>query len=159
MNRRILLLGLGAALSAASSYAQFPGQRSGKGDGAGPRGGKGDGFKGKREPTPALEILLHEFHEHLKLRPEQEPLYERYAGAIRALAGDLAKERAAQRSVRNLTVLQRVDRNVDSARNRLTAIEEIALAATTLWANLNEEQQRAADPLLATLMVAPLSSA
>jgi hypothetical protein len=54
-------------------------------------------------------------------------------------------------------VQQQIDRIVDAARNRLTALEDIAQAAKALYAKLAPEQQPAADPRLANLMTMPLA--
>jgi len=56
-----------------------------------------------------------------------------------------------------MTLLQRLDRTVDLARNRLTAVEDIALAAKSLYAMLTEEQQKIADPRLANIISLPLT--
>jgi hypothetical protein len=55
-------------------------------------------------------------------------------------------------------MLQRVDLAVDAARNRLTALEDIAQAARALYAGLSAEQQRVADPRLANIMSIPLTA-
>jgi hypothetical protein len=55
-------------------------------------------------------------------------------------------------------VLQRIDRAVDMARDRLTAIEDIALAAKSLYARLTPEQQQVADPRLANIIALPLAA-
>ena len=44
------------------------------------------------------------------------------------------------------------DRAVDSARNRLTALEDIAAAAKALYAGFTPSQQSVADPTLATIV-------
>jgi len=54
---------------------------------------------------------------------------------------------------------QRIDRAVDVARDRLTAVEDIALAAKALYANLTPPQREAADPRLANLITLPLTAA
>ena len=53
-----------------------------------------------------------------------------------------------------MKVLQRLDHAVDVARNRLTAVEDIAAAAKKLYAGLTPEQQSIADPRLATAIAA-----
>ena len=152
MSRRAALA---AALTvlATSASAQFGGRRDmGRGGGAG-EGGKGGE---RREPTPPLEVTLHEFHEDLKLAAAQEPLFERYAEAIRALADDLARERSRSAAETQAALAVRIDRNVDMMRNRLAAVEDIAAAAKALYGSLSAEQQTLADPRLATLMLLPL---
>jgi hypothetical protein len=154
MSRRAALAAA-LAVVATSASAQFGGRR-----GMGRGGGTGDGAKGgeRREPTPPLEVTLHEFHEDLKLAATQEPLFERYAEAIRALANDLARERSRSASEAKAALMARIDRNVDTMRNRLAAVEDIAAAAKTLYASLSAEQQTLADPRLATLMLLPLGA-
>ncbi|HYL90926.1 MAG TPA: hypothetical protein VEU32_19410 [Burkholderiales bacterium] len=75
-----------------------------------------------------LEATAHELHEDLKLTPQPS----------------------------GRAVVQKVDRIVDVARDRLTALEDIAQAAKDLYAKLTPEQQSAADPRLANLMTMPL---
>ena len=153
MNKRALLA-TALAIASVPAAAQFGGRRRGALGSAAP-----DEKSAAREATPVLETTLHEFHEDLKLSAEQEPLFDAYADAIRALGRDLLRERAPSASAAKLALLQRVARNVDTMRNRLTAVEEIASAANTLYTRLTPEQQAAADPRLATLMMLPLNAA
>ena len=88
-----------------------------------------------------LEVTLHEFQEDLKLRPDQEPLFDAYAQKIRDLAADVARERRQPATAAKPGLLQRIDRNVDVMRDRLTGVEEIADAARAL---LVEAEPRAA---------------
>ena len=127
--------------------------------GGGAKGGDG-AEGGKAEPTPVLEVTLHELEEDLKLRAEQVPLFDKYAEGVRALANDVARDRRRQAtaSAAKIGVLERIDRGLDALRNRLTALEDIAQAAKTLCASLDSDQQRAADPRLANLMLLPLAS-
>jgi len=156
-----VLLAAGAALAPRRSFAQFGGGRRSGGRTGGPTGADdGAGGRGaRREQTPMLEITLHEFQEDLKLRPDQEPLFEAYAQKVRDLAADLARERRQPATATKLSLLQRIDHNVDSMRNRLAGVEEIADAARALLSKLSPEQQASADPRLATLMLAPLAGA
>jgi hypothetical protein len=160
MNKRELIALFGGALVAERAVAQFGGGRRGRGgmdSGGGSGGGQGKGSK--PEPTPALEVTLHELQEDLKLAPEQQPLFDAYAETLRGLANDVARERQPQSAARTVsaTLIERIERNVDALRNRLAAMEDIAQAATALYARLNPDQQRVADPRLATLMRVPLS--
>jgi hypothetical protein len=138
------------AAAAAPALAQIGGRRRG---GGGDRQGRPD-EKGAPERVNALEVTLHELHEDLKLTPEQEPLWESYAEKVRALARDVARE-SGRRFLRDgapASLPQQLDRQVDAARNRLTALEDIAQSAKALYARLAPEQQPAADPRLANLM-------
>ena len=157
MNKRALLALVGGALLADRAFAQFGRRARGGMDSGGPGGGQGRASKA--EPTPALEVTLHELAEDLKLGPEQQPLFDAYADTLRGLANDVVRERQRQSGAKSASasLLERIDRNVDSLRNRLTAVEDIAQAAKTLYARLNPDQQRAADPRLATLMLLPLT--
>ena len=153
-----VLLAAGAALASARSSAQFGGGRRSGGKAGGPTGG-GNAAGGRREPTPMLEVTLHEFQEDLKLRPDQEPLFEAYAEKVRDLAADVARERRQPATAAKLSLLQRIDHNVDVMRNRLAGIEEVADAARALLSKLSPEQQGSADPRLANLMLVPLAGA
>ena len=158
MNKRQLIALFGGTLIVERAFAQFGRRgRGGMDSGGGPGGGQGKA--GKPEPTPVLEVTLHELQEDLKLAPEQQPLFEAYAEALRGLGNDVVRERQRQNAAKaeSMSLLQRIDRNVDSLRNRLTAVEDIAQAAKALYAKLNPDQQRTADPRLATLMLLPLS--
>ena len=84
-----------------------------------------------------------------------EPL-SAYVDKVRALGNDVARERGRRPAQAN--VQQQIDRILDAARNRLTALEDIAQAAKALYAKLSPEQQPAADPRLANLMAMPLSA-
>jgi LTXXQ motif family protein len=153
MNKRQLIALFGGALVAERALAQFG--RRGRGATA-PGAGPG---KGGKEAAPVLEVTLHELEEDLKLAPEQQPLFDAYAETLRGLGNDVARERQRQKAAQSAsaTLPERIDRNVDALRNRLTAVEDIAQAAKTLYARLNPDQQRVADPRLATLMLLPLA--
>ena len=106
-----------------------------------------------------LESSLQELHEDLKLAPQQEPLWESYADKVRALANDVARERNARPSATGtqLNVVQRMDRVVDTARNRLAALEDISQAGKSLFESLSPEQKSPADPRRANIMSIPLA--
>jgi len=131
-----------------AALAQFSGRR-------GRRGGD-DQKKGGEEPrVNQIEVTLHEFHEDLKLTDAQEPAWESYVAKLRALANDVTME---SRSRPQVGLVQRIDRIVDSARNRLTALEDIAQSAKSLYAGLTPEQQKMADPRLANIIAMPLAA-
>jgi hypothetical protein len=134
-------------------FAQLGGGRRGR------RDGEGKKDKGGAElPVNQVEVTLHEFHEDLKLTDAQQPAWEAYVDKVRALINDAAKEQRGQRQSVQTTVLQRIDRIVDSARNRLTALEDIAQSAKSLYSGLTPEQQKMADPRLANLIAMPLAA-
>jgi hypothetical protein len=150
MNKRTTLALMLAAV-AAPALAQTGGRRRGGG------ADKGGMDKGGEPRVNALEVTAHELHEDLKLSPPQEPLWDAYLEKIRALGNDIARERRPLGSAAG-NVTQQIDRIVDTARNRLTALEDIAQAAKDLYAKLTPEQQPAANPRLANLMTMPLAS-
>jgi len=158
MNKRQLIALLGGALLAERAFAQSGRRGRGGMDSGGMGPGASQGKRGK-EPTPMLEVTLHELQEDLKLAPQQQPLFDAYAETLRGLANDVARERQRQNAAKavSATLVERIDRNVDALRDRLTAVEDIAQAAKALYARLNSDQQRTADPRLATLMLLPLS--
>ena len=130
-----------AALSLATpALAQFGGRR---------RGGPPDGKGGPREQN-GFEVTLHELHEDLKLSPEQEKAWQSYERKLRALVDDQRRERG--RLSEAVELPKRIDRIVDVARNRLTAVEDAAEAAKALYSGLTAEQQAAANPRLANVM-------
>jgi hypothetical protein len=152
MNKRATLA-LILAAAATPALGQYGGRRRGMG-----KGGDDERSmdKGGGEPrVNALEVTAHELHEDLKLTPVQEPLWETYLEKVRALGNDIARERTRGTLGSNLPA--KIDRVVDTARNRLTALEDIAQAAKDLYARLTPEQQPAADPRLANLMAMPLA--
>jgi protein CpxP len=134
-------------------FAQLGGGRRGRRDGE-EKKDKG----GAELPVNQIEVTLHEFHEDLKLTDAQQPAWEAYVDKVRALINDAAKEQRGQRQSVQTTVLQRIDRIVDSARNRLTALEDIAQSAKSLYSGLTPEQQKMADPRLANLIAMPLAA-
>ena len=156
MNKRALLA-LFTAAAAVPALAQYGGRRRGGGMG-GDQGRPAEKDAGGEPRVNTLEITAHELEEDLKLTPEQQPLWQSYLDKVRALGNDVARERS-RRPVAPVNVAQQIDRILDAARNRLTALEDIAQAAKTLYAKLTPEQQPAADPRLANLMAMPLQQA
>jgi hypothetical protein len=136
------------SLSASGALAQLGRRARGSGEGR----EKG----GAQEPVNQIEVTLHEFHEDLKLNGEQEAAWDAYVERIRALMSDIARENV-QRAKAQVGVLQRVDRIVDMARDRLTAVEDIAVSAKSLYARLTPAQQQAADPRLANVIAIALA--
>ncbi|MBV9191071.1 MAG: Spy/CpxP family protein refolding chaperone [Betaproteobacteria bacterium] len=156
MNKRAALAALLAAATA-PALAQMGGRRrGGMGKGGDQSGNDGPKDKGGGAPrVNLLETTAHELHEDLKLTPVQEPLWDTYLEKVRLLGNDVVRERVQQPSGR--TVTQQIDRIVDTARNRLAALEDIAQAAKDLYAKLTPEQQPTANPRLANLMLMPLA--
>lgn len=143
--KRRLWLALAASAIATQARAQFGGGRNRR-------------PSPKKDETPqvnTIEVTLYELEEDLKLTDSQRPLWKSYVDKVRAMISDAARERARAKSVSELSLLQRLDHMVDVERNRLTALEDIAQAAKTLYAGLTPDQQRAADPRLANILSGP----
>jgi hypothetical protein len=160
-----LLTGI-TALSAPQLMAQFrSGIPGGVGSGGGMRGGGRDGAADSmKNQRPAMqqnapgqiEVIMHELYEDLKLTPAQQPAWQSYADKVQALASDLARERsraqAGAQAGAQLNALQQIDRTLDTARNHLTGLEDIAAAAKTLYESLTSEQKSVADSKLAKII-------
>ena len=156
----LLLLSGITVLPALPSMAQFRGGFPGGMRGGG-RDGAADSGKGQR-PDPLqnapvqTEVVMHELHEDLKLTPAQQPAWQSYADRLQAMASDLARDRSRARGGTQSgpppNALQQLERTLDAARNRLTALEDIAAAAKTLYEGLTPEQKSIADSRLATII-------
>jgi hypothetical protein len=142
--------------SIADAYAQFPG-----GGGMRGRAGGGPGAAGgqprmlmpaQRDPLQDVDDRLAMLQEDLHLRQDQETAWSAYAERVRAIAADIARDR--QRLQEKAPVLVQLERVVDGTRNRLTALEDVAASAKTLFAVLTPAQQTAADPRLASIVAA-----
>jgi hypothetical protein len=90
----------------------------------------------------------------LHLRADQEGAWMAYSDKVRALVGDIARQRA--RMPEKTPVLLELDRMIDSSRNRVAALEDVSASAKALFALLSPQQQAAADPRLATIVSALL---
>lgn len=133
------------------------------GMGGGRRGGSmrgGDSPPGEGRPAPRppdansamqVEIHLSQLQTALKLRPDQSAPWQAFAGRVRALTEDIARERGLSMDLRPgadagpLTGMKHISRAVDTARNRLTALEEVEAAAGALYKTLTPEQKAIAD--------------
>jgi hypothetical protein len=147
------------AAAATEAMAQFrPGggmrgsRDSQAGYGRDQRPGGEQGPAMQEDAVSLTEYRLQLLREDLKLTSVQQPLWDAYADKVSALAADISRERGRLKATLQLNALQRIDRSVDVARNRLTALEEIASAAKALYGRLAPEQQSLADARLATTL-------
>src|SRR6266851_71166 len=143
------------AIAAADVSAQM-GSRRGSG-----RVGPDRAAKTQEKPQNSVDqlaLILAELQEDLKLTADQQAAWDAYARNVEALASDLARARGRTKEVMQMKVLLRLDHAVDVARDRLTAVEDIAAAAKKLYAGLTPEQQSTADPRLATAIAAAADS-
>ncbi len=140
-------------LSSFGVQAQFGGGM--KRDGTGGRdqrsarsGGAKDGDAKKAPDAFAggVDAQLADTGAKLKLSPEQWVLWDRYQTRVLALMDDQMHAPAESALAQN--ALQQIDRKVDTVRNRLAAMEDIADSAHLLYASLTTEQKAIADQLL-----------
>lgn len=101
-----------------------------------------------------MEYRLALLQEDLKLAREQERAWVAYEERVQALAADISRERARMQSFMTSNAVEQVNHAVDTARNRLTAWEEIASAAKTLYDGLNPQQKTLADQRFPSIVMA-----
>ena len=152
---------LAAALVVAAPelLAQFPGGGKPGGMGGRSRGGSPPSG-GIQAPRPGgdgntfelVEFRLDMLEEDLKLTPNQMKIWDAYAERVRAMATDIVRDRAPAQSIASPTAMQQMNRAVDTARNRLAALEDIATAAKTFYDVLTPEQKMLADSRFATIL-------
>jgi uncharacterized protein HemX len=147
-------------LTALEASAQFGG---GGMPGGGMRGGRSRPDGGTKEQRPPvqdnsleqLEDRLGMLEEELRLSAEQRAAWQAYADKVRALISDIGRERErGPLGGAQMSSLSQIDRVVDAARNRLTALEDIATSAKILYGSLSPQQKVVADPRLATIVTA-----
>lgn len=150
------LLAATVAFSAPDLLAQFPGGKSGSSGRM--RGGAAAG--GIQAPRPSadgsivelVEFRLNLLEEDLRLTATQQRLWDPYAERVRALAADIARERTPSTSIAPPTAMQQMNRAIDIARNRLTALEDVGAAAKVFYDGLSPEQKMLADSRFATII-------
>lgn len=133
-----------ALVAARGALAQFH-ERGGRGAHSGRGAAEG------RQPSAKdqLNETLREFHDDLALTAEQRAAWDRYARALQGYIQDAARERARVKSLSTMPLGERIGHQVDVARDRYAAMEDIAGAANALYAALDPEQQQRANPRLA----------
>lgn len=133
--------------------AQFPGGGMGGNRGGRSGGGRESGRGTIQAPRPSnsgdaaelIEFRLGMLEEDLKMTPAQLRLWEPYAERMRAAVADVARERAPTQSIAAPNAMQQMNRSVDQARNRLTALEDVAVAAKAFYEVLSPEQKMLLD--------------
>lgn len=83
----------------------------------------------------------------LALTAAQAPAWDRYADRVNGLLGDLLRTPPAETATQP-TAVQQIERRLDVARDRYTALESVADAARALYAVLDIEQRQTADRAL-----------
>ena len=95
-----------------------------------------------------IGFRLNTVQDELNLRPDQFNAWAAYADKVKALTADITRER--NRAFVKSSTVQQIDGIVDSARNRLTALQDIAASAKALYETLSPEQKPVADARLVT---------
>jgi protein CpxP len=162
---RVAVVFIAAMALAGEAAAQFGGGFPG-GGGMGRRGGGMGGNQGgqsgsnersvpnpnRESAAPQQQVVLEELRIDLKLTPAQQPAWNTYVDKLAAIAADAARERTRAQGMPQGNAPQQFDRAIDTARNRLTALEDVAVAAKALYASLSDEQKVVADTRLARAM-------
>jgi len=95
-----------------------------------------------------VQVQLDRLEDDLKLTPQQRPAWNSYADKVLKFADDMTRARFEARTASvpaDISAAQQLDRLTDKARNRSTAIEDIAESGKTLYALLSSEQRAIAD--------------
>jgi len=152
-----LLTGLFAVSAALESFAQFGGGTPG-GSARGSRS-RPDGEQREQRPPvqdnspEQIEDRLGMLEEDLQLRADQRAAWQACEEKIIAYAADIGREQTRRLpGDATLSSIQQIDHTVDIARNRLTALEDIASAAKTLYGTLTVQQKSVIDPRLANIV-------
>jgi len=106
--------------------------------------------------TELATIRVNQLEEDLNLTAAQLPLWNKYKAQLLDMIEDV--KRGARVSASESTAPKRLDGLADTARNRLTAIEDIVDAGKALYAALTPAQKEVADRRLA-LPLATLTGA
>lgn len=144
-------------LATTESFAQFGGGFPGgsaRGSRSRPDGGAREQRRAMQDNSPEqIEDRLGMLEEDLRLTAEQRTTWQLYVDRVRAYAADIGRERErGPMSSGQFNALAQIDRTVDTARNRLTALEDIAAATKSLYGSLTFQQKIVADPRLATIV-------
>jgi len=153
------------ALAAAPVLAQSPGGPGGSRSGTGGTGAGSANRSVMKAPDALLaatrndvastvRFRLELLQEDLALAPAQRAAWTAYSERVLKLLDDVVRARSATR-LDERPAPQQLDQLADTARDRLTAIEDIADAGKALYAVLNAEQRALADARL-VLVARPL---
>lgn len=166
-------LALPLLLSTEHANAQWGGGMGGGMGGGGP-GSRGDrpgrpnmGNRENRIEKPNIDPESYEqidyrlsmLEDDLKLTSMQQRAWQAFAESVKTYANDLSRERTRNQPHTGEILsapsgLQHVSQAVDSARNRMTALELIETSAKSLYQDLTPDQKMLADSRIPTF-VAP----
>ncbi len=137
------------------------GERS-KGCGAGEKPDAAKGSVGPQAPLSReqLEYHLGTLQVDLRLTPEQTAAWQTFSDRILALQADMDRQRGRSVSAASVSAsssggIKPIANAVDTARNRLTALEDMESTGRTLYQTLQPDQKTLADLRMANFL-APL---
>jgi hypothetical protein len=152
----ILLLLAAAVVDSPDVFAQHHGG-----------GSPGTGGVQERGRSPAdtnmgapVQVQLDQLEDDLKLTPQQRSMWNAYADRVLSFADGMTRAQFAARTATeatDATAAQQLDQLADRARQRLTAVEDIAESGKALYAMLSSDQKRIADHRL-VLPILPLAN-
>jgi hypothetical protein len=105
----------------------------------------------RRHLSDEIDDRLYMLQEDLRLTREQQPLWSRYADAVRQTVQDIERDRTRNEFREKVSVLERLDRILEASRNRLTALEDVTASAKALFQVLAPPQREICDPRLGTI--------
>lgn len=115
-------------------------------------GERGSGPNGVQMVFDQMQGQLRDTAQELALNPKQAVLWEQYQEKVGALMSDLI--RLEPYHPPGQTALQQLDARVDTVRNRLAAMEDLAASARRLYQSLDDGQRKIADRRLASTVPA-----
>lgn len=161
MKTRLFLLAL-TLFAIQVAHAQFPGggfpggNRGSHTSGGRPAGRPpSDGMerrpRAEESVADLVEYRLGILQEDLKLDIEQERTWMAFSDRVRAMAADVMREQTRP-LLAGATALQQVNQSIDAARNRLTAMEDVAASMQKFYDSLTPQQRTLTDQRIATLL-------
>jgi hypothetical protein len=103
-----------------------------------------------------IDYRLTLLRDDLKLKPEQMAAWQSFAGKVRSLADDMARERERGMTASANTALnglQYIGQAVDTERNRTAGLEDVEASAKALYRILTPEQKALADTRVPTIVL------
>lgn len=150
MHKSIVLKLLPIIVATALSACSGPPR---EGNGMSPGGG-GDGMRAANRTDVGCATAVEPVREQLRetaialaLTPKQQVLWNDYQEKISALMADQMRANGYQLTARHAP--QQIESKVNTVRNRLAAMEDIAEQASALYQSLDEAQKKTADQRLA----------
>jgi hypothetical protein len=117
--------------------------------------------KAPPDPNTSTQVSfrLLQLGEALKLQPAQAGPWQSFSGRVRALAGEISVERGLSMDLRPgadssaALGMKHIDQALKVAHERLSAIEDVQVAAQALYKVLTSEQQAIADSGIPSVVV------